>query len=422
MLHKTNIYKNILLGVIAVLVLTLAGLSTRLLLINSDQEVERREAGALNYGTEDGFLFDGNIGVLVSTTKDKEVHLVSPSGEVLNVWYTDFFAGAASYLDADKNLWRAERTPGETFDTGGRGGQISKYSWDGELLWRFVYDGFEKTLHHDFSVLPNGNVLAIAWNRIGEQELVDLGRQPNITDLGELWVDSIIEIQPNGADSGEIVWEWRLLDHLVQDIDPLLPNYGSLVENRDKFDINFQSDEKDSRDWNHMNSIDFNPDTNEVMVSVRASDEVWIIPKNDAPSSTGILFRYGNNSLFGGANTPEKSFFGQHNAYWHATDSSDESIIVFNNGDESERQYSQVVELNRYNPDNVHKVLYDGNESGLFASFLSGAQLLPDDSLLITDGPSGECFTVNSDTTWRYSTSRYRDENFQIFRCTAYTL
>ena len=50
-------------------------------------------------------------------------------------------------------------------ETGGTGGQVNIYNWDGDLLWNFVVSGIvdgatsnnEMQHHHDIEPLPNGN-------------------------------------------------------------------------------------------------------------------------------------------------------------------------------------------------------------------------------------------------------------------------
>ena len=54
---------------------------------------------------------------------------------------------------------------------------------------------------------------------------------------GQLWVESVLEIAPDGKGGAEIVWEWDLWDHLVQDYDESKPNYGSVEDNPQLFDV-----------------------------------------------------------------------------------------------------------------------------------------------------------------------------------------
>ena len=53
-----------------------------------------------------------------------------------------------------------------------------------------------------------------------------------------MWPDEIIEIEPVGSDSANIVWEWRFWDHIIQDVDPNLPNYGVISEHPERININ----------------------------------------------------------------------------------------------------------------------------------------------------------------------------------------
>ena len=54
--------------------------------------------------------------------------------------------------------------------------------------------------------------------------------------LDEMWSEVIFEIQPIDYSNFEVVWEWHLWDHLVQDIDPSLPNFGIISEHPELFE------------------------------------------------------------------------------------------------------------------------------------------------------------------------------------------
>ena len=45
---------------------------------------------------------------------------------------------------------------------------------------------------------------------------------------GQLFPDSVIEVQPTYPQGGKIVWQWRVWDHLVQDRDRSKGNYGDV--------------------------------------------------------------------------------------------------------------------------------------------------------------------------------------------------
>ena len=54
--------------------------------------------------------------------------------------------------------------------------------------------------------------------------------------------DSLIEIKPTGKTTGEVVWEWHLWDHLVQDHDKAKANYGTISAHPELVDLNFGQD------------------------------------------------------------------------------------------------------------------------------------------------------------------------------------
>ena len=107
--------------------------------------------------------------------------------------------------------------------------------WDGNILWsyRFYSDLFHP--HHDFEVLPNGNILVLAWEKKSLQEAQNYGR---INIINEMWPLMIVEIQPVVPDSGIIVWKWHIWDHLIQDVDSSLPNYGVVSDHPELININ----------------------------------------------------------------------------------------------------------------------------------------------------------------------------------------
>ena len=65
-----------------------------------------------------------------------------------------------SYLQDDGRIFRLERDPDfPVFAGGGQSGIIREYTWDGELLWNFEYATDQYLTHHDFAIMPNGNIL-----------------------------------------------------------------------------------------------------------------------------------------------------------------------------------------------------------------------------------------------------------------------
>lgn len=146
------------------------------------------------------------------------------------------------YLLPNGNLIRdgSEDTSNTLFRAGGAAGHIEEVTWDNEIVWSFSYQPYDAHLtHHDMEPLPNGNVLLLAWERKSKEDMLAAGRRPELIPDGEVWEDHLIELKPDGQGGADIVWEWRLFDHVVQDYNPKAANYGDPRAHPEKFDINF---------------------------------------------------------------------------------------------------------------------------------------------------------------------------------------
>jgi hypothetical protein len=80
---------------------------------------------------------------------------------------------------------------------------------------------------------------------IDEKEAVARGRRAETVQDSHLQPDCLVEIQPTGMTTGEIVWEWRSWDHLIQDRDKTRPNYGNVSQHPELFDVNYIHGEED---------------------------------------------------------------------------------------------------------------------------------------------------------------------------------
>ena len=92
-------------------------------------------------------------------------YLIDNDENVVHSW--DHQRGAASmpYLLQDSTLVYPYRVANPTMTTGGVGGGISTYNWNGDLLWYNEIANEIYQHHHDIQPLPNGNILVLAWER-----------------------------------------------------------------------------------------------------------------------------------------------------------------------------------------------------------------------------------------------------------------
>ena len=377
-------------------------------------------------GSFDGYTF-------FAPSRSGTTYLIDGDGQLVHSWDSQYRPGVAAYLLENGNLLRTARLGDHpTFTAGGGGGRIEEFAWDGTLVWEFEYSSSEVLLHHDIEVLPNGNVLMIVWERRTSAESIAAGRDPSLLTDGELWPEFIIEVEPTGASGGTIVWEWHAWDHLIQDFDPAQANYATSAADPDLIDINFG---RDIADWHHANSIDYNEQFDQIMLSVRHFNEIWVIDHSttteQAASHSGgnggkggdILYRWGNPQAYGAGDASDQTLFVQHNAQWIDSGLPGAgNMLVFNNGQgrlEIPADYSSVDEVvlpvdsagnysltpgQAYGPSAAVWTYAAPNPTDFFAGFISGAQRLPNGNTLIDDGTHGVFFEVTSagETVWKY--------------------
>ncbi len=277
---------------------------------------------------------------LSSTT----TYLIDPCGEQVHAWSGSYTPALSAQLQPDGTLLRAGNTQNANFNGGGSGGVLERWSWNGTLLWSYTISDDSLCQHHDFTVLPNGHILVLVWDRRTGADAIAHGKDPAATNA-YLWSERILELEPVGSSDANVVWEWRLWDHLVQDFDSGLPGFGVVSDHPERVDINFFLGPPTSFDWIHLNSIAYDATHDQVLVSSHNLDELWVIDHStttaEAAGSTGgnsghggdLLYRWGNPRAYGRGTVADQKLFGQHHATWLPPGHPDEGkILVFNNG------------------------------------------------------------------------------------------
>lgn len=401
-------------------------LSTVLLLILCQSSTTAQQTVGLFQNTADSFDGYTLVGGLGSGT----THLIDNCGRVVNSWESNYTAGAASYMLADGDLLRCGKFETEFFSGGGIGGIVERFSWDGTLEWSMQFANDTIHQHHDIAYMPGGNILVLAWGVVSGEESADAGD----IDAQSLWPEMVIEIEPIGADSGAVVWSWSTWDHLVQNVAPTLPNYGDPADFPGRFDVNYigpGSASSISGDWQHWNAIDYNAELDQIMLSSKRWNEIYIIDHStttaQAATSIGgaaghggdILYRWGNPITYGRGAEEDKVLFGQHHAHWLTN----ESALLFNNGqNRPDGDYSSADEFTlpiqadgaylledgaSYGPASLDWRYPETGNENFFAARISGAQRLPNGNTLICEGTKGHSFEVTpaGDIVWDYITA-----------------
>lgn len=326
--------------------------------------------------------------------------------------------GYSSYLMPGGILWRSVSMQGNQLTGGGITGKIQKLAWDGTVLWDYTHSSSTYVLHHDICPLPNGNVLLISYDVHSAAELSQAGSSSNIL----IWSEKIIEVQQTGPTTGNIVWQWKVWDHLVQNINPTKDNYEtSIVEHPERFNINYQI----RKDWIHMNGLDYNPITDQIAFSSHNLNEWYIIDHSTtmAEAATGsggnsgkggnLLFRWGNPAAYQATGT--KVLNVTHDAHWIPEGVPNAGRLVgFNNGGITTPSNKSTVDMvippaNEYTfnltlGQAFQPATYDfRHPCNGYTTNMGNSQQLPNGNMLVCVATTGLMYEVNSAGTTIWS-------------------
>ena len=393
---------------------------------------------------------------LLSTT----TYLINLNGEVVHTWESKYGPSGFVYLKDNGNLVRGGRDPkAPVFAGGGQGGRIQEFSWEGELLWDYKFSNESHLSHHDIALLPNGNILVIAWEAKTPEEAKQAGRKPELIPRAGVWSDMIVELQPLGKSDSKTIWEWHYWDHLIQDYDSTQYNFGKVSEHPELIDINKSEplpkvktkealDELRSKnrastnstidnegsDLFHTNAINYNVALDQIVISARNRNEILIIDHSttnqEAKSHTGgrwdkggdILYRWGNPQNYNRGDSTNQQLRAQHDVRWIPKGYPGEgNLTVFNNIVHSPRgSYSIVLEFT--SPIDSKGYTLAANESfgpseplwkyiaqdttSFNGPFISGAHRIANGNTFITEGPKGRYIEVTptGKVVWEYWT------------------
>lgn len=353
---------------------------------------------------------------LFSPEENENVYLIDDCGALINSWTFSEKPGKASYLLANGNLLRAGLD------------SLEIRGWDNSLMWSYAMTANGLNQHHDIEPLPNGNILCIVADVYTALEMTQEGRNPAITNPN-FKLDKIVEIEPVGNSEANVVWEWRFIDHIVQDFDNSKPNYGIVQNNPQLMNINY--DNGYYQDWIHLNGIDYNASLDQIILSSRHLDELYIIDHStttaEASGHTGgaynkggdFLWRWGNPQVYSQGNANDQKLFKQHNGEWVKAGYSDEGkITVFNNYGDGSGTYSSIhliapeINNNNYTMDgNLFLPLdfhwsWNGSILGdlVSESKKSATHGLPNGNFIICETSAGRISEIQPDGTlmWCY--------------------
>jgi hypothetical protein len=387
-------------------------------------------------------------------------YLMDRNGQIVHQWKGNY-AVFNAYLQEDGSLVLGANDPDyPVFDDTGPYGRIQKINWEGKMLWDFEYATRQHIVHHDIAVMPNGNILAIAYEVMPYEEAIAKGRNPEMVPKDGPWLEKIIEIKPDGKYTGEIVWEWHLWDHLIQDIDKSKSNFGAISLHPELMNFNLGhhlppeisqdsldvliAEGKHHRNTTpgnrragifHFNAINYHPTLDQIALSSPTINEIIIIDHStttaEAASHRGgnskrggdILYRWGNPKNYDRGDSTDQKLFFQHDVRWVETGKPGAgNLTIYNNdipGAPDSLNYSAIYEITPplrpdgsytleegkpYGPDKVHWIYVASDTVSFYSSFISGAHRMKNGNTLINEGARGRAFEVtpNGKIVWEF--------------------
>lgn len=372
---------------------------------------------------------------LYSVMQSTTARLLDTNSTVYHTWTfpTTQKTGYSSYLLPGGTLLRTVSRAGNSFTGGPVCGEVQKVDWNGIVTWDFVYSTTAYCTHHDVCAMPNGNVLLIAYERKSAVEVAAAGCT---TWSGEMWPDKIVEVQPTGATTGIVVWEWHAWDHLVQNVDPTKLNFQtSIVNHPELLNINFNA----TKDWMHMNGVDYNPILDQITFSSHNLDEIYVIDHStttaEAASHAGgnsgkggdLLYRWGRPSAYMASGSQIIDIV--HDAHWIPEGVPNAGNLVgFNNNGVSISQSSvdQVTPpINGYNYNITLGQAYTPTSYTLrhacsgHATNMGNSQQLPNGNMLVCVATAGYVYEIDpaGTTLWSFNTGGNNPKAFRYNNC-----
>ncbi|MFK7808001.1 MAG: aryl-sulfate sulfotransferase [Saprospiraceae bacterium] len=406
---------------------------TILLLSATKTDAQQNTVGLLSYDITQSY--QGYT--MIYPHNQPNVYLIDNCGEIVHTWTDDenFRPGNTAYLRPDGSLIKTKRDAsiaGDNIWAGGGGAFIETYDWDSNLLNTFEMNNDTMRLHHDIAVMPNGNVLAVAWELKTQEEAIENGRDTDLLSQEELWPDMIIELDP---ETGEIVWEWHAWDHLIQDFDDTKANFGVVADHDELINLNWDTNDGKS-DWMHVNALDYNAELDQIMISVPTFHEVWVIDHSTSTEQAAghsggtsnhggdILYRVGNPAAYGRGDADDQILFYQHDTHWANeflpnSHPFKDHVVCFNNriGDDfstieifepSWDMYAvDYLQLNNvFPPSEFSNTIMHPGPRMFHSTGLSSAQILPNGNMLACSGRQGYIVEMNAanEIVWEYIT------------------
>jgi len=326
---------------------------------------------------------------------------------------------------------------------------VYEVDWDNNIVHETNHGQSDLMLNYEVIVLPNGNYLCLARRIRTPIFFEEQGYNPILGFA--IYDDAVVEMIPG---TGQIVWEWNISDHIIQDRNNTLQNYGVLSENPQLLSVDAIS----TFDWRNsetfmINGMDYNADLDQIVLSVRKISEIAIIDHSttteEAKGSSGgrsgkggdILYRWGNPQNYNAGGSANRILYYQHNPNWIEYGEDKGKIIVHNNGLDRpgttfDNRYSSAEIIEPITDGSGNYTLVGGTQFAPFeadksfsristgtewySGYTSSTKVLPNGNIYITEGQNDRFLEINSEgeVVWEYrnqfGTYIFRSEKYPI--------
>ena len=283
------------------------------------------------------------------------IMLSDAEGQVRWYWGREFVEGAQSVIEGVKLL-----DDGSVLFT--VADRVTIRDELSNIVWQIAATDYDLAyFHHETLQLPNGNFMTLGR----EFGTFDYGAQGELVIAG----DTILEFDADGV----LVWTWSSLEHLDPmrvraGFEPLIPSIFDPVSG------------DPAKDWTHANSIEYSPDEDTLLLSLRHQD--WILKIDHVTGD--VLWKLGDEGDF----TLESGtwFFHQHAPQWQA----DGSLLLYDNA--SDNPYTPVeawaARAVRYELDYTAMTatqVWEDDMPDFLSPAMGDVDVMPNGNYLVTD-------------------------------------
>jgi hypothetical protein len=318
-----------------------------------------------------------------------------------------------------------------TVDKAGKGNQSGAIyqliNWDGEVIWQHDEERPGYNPHHDFRMIWNPTLkertlMYAASRAISHDDAIALGLDPALRDNYESRPDGLVEVDMDG----NVIWEWNVSDHLVQDVVPGAPTYGVVADNPGKMNPNFGGGV--GGDWIHINAFDYNEELDQVAISNSAYSELQVIdhgatfvagdPDKSIELAAGdagdFIYRWGNPCAHDAGDCPSlindgraninghQQLFFIHDVQWIR-----EKEVAFSKGDLPGAGNFLLFDNGTRRPGPTFSTVYEIDpyegdmEDGVYVPQMTGGYAAPAGGM--GGGMGGGRQNISSQIVWKFS-------------------